>query len=56
MKCPACGGDATKTTRTVRLRHGKLEIKIVYCHDIISCGYTNMDYDWLRPAAQEATR
>jgi len=47
MKCPGCGGDTTKTTRTVRLHHGKMEIKIVYCHDISDCGFLTLDSKWL---------
>ena len=55
--CPVCGEPATRTTRTERLRHGRLEIKITYCHDISGCGFLTLDSKWLwhKDAQDEVT-
>ena len=47
-ECEKCGGRfLTKTTRTVKLPHGKMEIKIEYCPDQEGCGYCFLDEKWL---------
>lgn len=54
--CPVCSGPTTTTTRTLALRHGKLEVKITYCHDIDGCGFQTLDTNWLwHNSRQEAT-